>query len=226
MSKRIIRLTETDLRNMISKCVENALNEAEFNWNAYSNYDVHHDPYDDYYVEPDEFTIMGYEEKKARAIARDIDDGLYDEYMTPDKFDKFEDKLTSGFDINNGYGYDIIVDTLRNRYYTLNKDEANKYVNRQYKDREAMKPLQIQNMYGKRNNDYRGKDGLSKDAEINKAWDDKEKKDFAKHYPELMKKSGQFRSPKQFKKGIERLNHPFDVADKRPLHRKGSINRA
>ena len=232
--KNTIRLTESELKRVISESVKRVLNEVHIEYNEYGEpLYVEGDPEDygdDFYDEEEE---MYYRQSRAQKLAREIKDGQWDNEIFNEKwYNKYVDTL----DINDG-SFPRVDDAVKARRMALDKDYA-------------WKQIGYQRKWDKDRADYE-KDtylvfGQGANSNIvDKAWrrqswidgtDNMANGDFrklqskriAKQFPELFRKDGELRTPKQMDKGINNRSTyvgASKAADKTMLHRKGSANR-
>ena len=213
--KKSIKLTESQLKELISESVKKILKESMF--------------------DEDEFEIDDIAFHNAIYYAEEIKDGVYDDKLTDEDW---RDNIIYryGFDMNND-GERIFDDAINNRLMVINKDYAWKQINlkrKQDKERDewhrnewpAWGPdanTNIRELPNKRNGWLSGDDG-----EMSKDYMKLQGKDAHSKMPEMFRKDGNLRTPNQIQKGIKNKSTYIGAAvaaETKPLHTKGSANR-
>lgn len=214
MSKRTIKLTESELKTVITESVKKILKESMFDF--------------------DEFEIDDSAVQNAIYYAQEIKDGVYDDKLTDEDW-RDDIIYRYGFDMNND-GERIFDDAIKNRLMVIDKDYAWKQINwkrKQDKDSNewyknewpAWGPdanTNIRELPHKRNGWLSGDD-----KEMSKDYMKLQGKDAHSRIPEIFRKDGEVRTLKQMQRGINNRSTyigSLDAADKKPLHRKGSAN--
>ena len=129
---------------------------------------------------------------------------IIDGYFDPSYF---ESDYSDGFD-----DYYEVIDAAKEEYARRHKDFANKLFTQMNKPTYPQSPLHDEGYY-------------KKHRESDMAWNEHDKEIAAKRLPNTVKKNGE-ELRKNWEKGLERDTVGTSQADKRPLHRKGSLNRA
>lgn len=213
--KNTIKLTESELKKVITESVKKILKESMFDFDEFENYDnaVHNAIY----------------------YAQEIRDGVYDDKLTDEKW-KDDIIFRYGFDMNNG-GERIFNDAIKNRLMVINKDYAWKQIDLKRKRDKDMSEYEkdewsvwgpdantnIRELPHKRNGWLSGND-----TEMSKDYMKLQGKDAHSRVPEFFRKDGKPRTDKQVQRGINNRSTyvgSLDAANKKPLHRKGSVNR-
>lgn len=199
--KKIIRLTESELKQTIKRMLIENINENHFD-------------YEDWFDEPDPV-------KDAHNKYYDVENGHYDnaiEDLYEKGYDETEiiEKLFGEYDPDfDSELADLIVDKLA----TWNKDIAMKTNKGWPKD---------YNGYPHNADSVFKMNKFDQERDKKDAMDKFTSSQDAKKFPELLKKTGEPRTSKQIVKNITNRNNKYGAelaADKAPLHRKGSLNR-
>lgn len=117
----------------------------------------------------------------------------------------FESDFSDGFD-----EHIEVIEAAKEEYARRHKDYANQLFTQMNKPKYPYTPLHDEDYYKKR-----------RESDI--AWDEHDRELAARKYPNMLKKNGLVR--KNWQRGLEKDLYGTDQADKRPLHRKGSLNR-
>lgn len=223
MKKNRIRLTESKLHGIIKESVKRVLKET------YS----YLDPYED--LDPYDYERMMYNDYHARGeeAYSDIMNGVYDD-LVPQWAD--EERCVYD-DLNLDVDYsDDIMDAVLDRLFIIDKSAALKY-GKNPSDYPRNKKYSETRYPKDGNPNIKDYNRYYSDALSDESWEDKENRDYAKKYPHSFKKNGEWRYY-DYENGGGFTNHRkisdnlakdligTDQADKRPLHRKGSLNRA
>lgn len=215
--RRTIKLSESELKRMISESVKRTLNE-----------------WDEYY-QPDEFDMMSADEQKAHEICDRINNGKYDNIL--DKILSYGG-AASYFDLESSdYAAGWVSDAAFERKCIIDKDFAFKRGWRKYQDypntwddKHPSRSSRLER-YSDETNKNRF-NNVDKDKLGDKYWSDKEARDLHSKYPSMYNKKGELRGGPFGKRAEDIIDmaqkavYGTDQADKRPLHRKGSLNRA
>jgi hypothetical protein len=213
--KKTVKLTESQLKELISESVKKILKETMF--------------------DEDELEIMDRAVRNAMYYAEEIENGVYDDKLTDEDW-RDDIIYRYGFDMDND-GERIFDDAIVNRLMVINKDYAWKQINfkrKQEKDSNewhknewpAWGPdanTNIRELPHKRNGWLSGND-----TEMSKDYTKLQGKDAHIRVPEFFRKDGNLRTPNQILKGIKNKSTytgALDAAMKKPLHTKGSANR-
>ena len=213
--KKRIRLSESDLHRVIKESVKRVINEHALDS-------------DDYFY--DEFYEMDQDNSRAANIARAIERGDYD-----DKLDKIV-KYGPGdyFDIEaENQNYDWVNDAAHERKCLIDKDYAMKYGhnpdNPNWLSQAHRSHSASQERYGVHTNINRFNRKQRGSVLSDRYWQDKENREAGAKFPHTLKKNGSIRKGNDklpnLKSNLEKDTIGTDQADKRPLHRKGSLNR-
>ena len=213
--KKNIKLTESQLKELIYESVKKILKESMF--------------------DEDEFEIDDIAVHNAIYYAEEIENGVYDDKLTDEDW---RDNIIYryGFDMNND-GERIFDDAIKNRLMVINKDYAWKQINLKRKQDKASNEwhknewpawgpdanTNIRELPYKRNGWLSGND-----REMSKDYMKLQGKDAHSKMPEMFRKDGNLRTPNQILKGIQNKSTYIGAAvaaEKKPLHTKGSANR-
>ena len=156
----------------------------------------------------------------------------YDEIMNGVYDDKVPQWASGERDVYNDLDLDIdlggegIQDAVNDRYFVIDKSSALKY-GQNPSDYPSSKKWH-ETYYPKDGNPNIKNRRNTSDVLSDEYWKDKEMRDTAKKYPHSFKKNGVMRNYdfNKFRDNLEKDVYGTDQADKRPLHRKGSLNRA
>ena len=220
-----IRLTESQLHRVIKESVKKIVKEIAYREVPIRNSEGEvidtggwYDP-DDYYDPNEEWTEWAENQGRAERISTRIKNGDYD-----DKLDSLDSEY---FGLNYNNGGDWVDDTIHSRRCLIDKNYAmkygeepgtyNKYTVASEKDSPKDKNINI--------NHYKWNDNRALSDEY---WKEHDAQRFHKAFPSIIKKNGELRKWKDENDLQNRIWKDIigtDQFDKRPLHRKGSLNR-
>ena len=219
MKKNRIRLTESHLHNIIKESVKRVLKETRFDY-------IDLDPY-----EYDKMIDNDYRSRAERAYD-EIMNGVYDDKVP--QWASGERDVYYDLDLDIDLGGEGIQDAVNDRNFVIDKSSALKY-GQNPSDYPSSKKWHETNYPKDGNPNIKNRRNTS-DVLSDEYWEDKEMRDTAKKYPHSFKKNGVMRNYdydkgriinfNKFRDNLEKDVYGTDQADKRPLHRKGSLNRA
>lgn len=204
--KRTIRLNERDLHSIISESVRRTINEM---WD---------DEFDSEQME------MYRQSIEADHIAKDVENGVYD--------DQLDQILNNGACDYFGLDTDLledewITDAAVERKCVIDKDFALKYGHNPGNPNfgSDAHPSHASYMERYQGNENRFDWPSYQPALSDDYWKDAASRDLGQKLPNTFTKKGEFRKVKDLPSRFAKDLYGTDQADKRPLHRKGSLNR-
>lgn len=235
MKNNKIRLTESQLQRLIKESVKKVLKEfndpgEEERYGFPEDYDDYN-PFDrEHYHGKDSYTLSAYNRYLKHSEA--LKNGEYDDRLHDDDFvgDIITDCATEFADYDSRLEREI-----QDRLYVINKDYAfhnamdpdddynkgaNRYKNTSHYDWQGIERQQREQPNPRQ-----------KRREMIDAWEDREFRERANQHPDVLRKDGngyrkKYRvSPESMLSAKDKLLYGTDQADKRPLHRKASLNR-
>ena len=212
MKKNRIRLTGSHLHNVIKESVKRMLKEMRFDY-------IDLDPY-----EHDKMIDNDYR-SRAQCAYDDIRNGVYDD-MVP-QWASGERSVYDDLDLDIDLGGESLQDEVNDRDFVIDKSSAFKY-GQNPSDYPSTKKWSETNYPEDGNPNIKNRRNAS-DVLSDEYWEDKEMRDFGKKHPLVLTKKGRFRkfgNVDKLASNIQKDLYGTDQADKRPLHRKGSLNRA
>lgn len=215
MKKNRIRLTESKLHGIIKESVKRVLKEM------YSDLD----PYED--LDPYDYEKMmdnDYRERGEQAYF-DIMNGVYDDLVP--QWASGERSVYDDLDLDIDLGGEDLQDAVNDRDFVIDKSSALKY-GRNPSDYPSEKK-RFETKYPKDENPNIKNRRNTSDVLSDEYWEDKEMRDFGEKHPLATTKKGRFRNlgnADKLASNLQKDLYGTDQADKRPLHRKGSLNRA
>ena len=207
--KNRIKLTESQLNKVIRESVKKVLKETRFDY-------IDLDPY-----EYDEMIENDYRSRAERAY-HDIRNGDYDDIVpqwASGKRDAYDD-----LDLDIDLGAEDLQDAINDRHYAIDKSAALKY-GKNPSDYPSAKKWSETNYPKNGNLNIKNRKNAS-DVLSDEYWKDKEMRDFGEKFPHTATKKGKIRNFDKLASNLQKDLYGTDQADKRPLHRKGSLNRA
>ena len=212
MSKNRIRLTESQLHNIIKESVKRVLKETRFDY-------IDLDPY-----EYDKMIDNDYRSRAERAYD-EIRNGVYDDKVP--QWASGERDVYDDLDLDIDLGGEGLQDAVNDRNFVIDKSSALKY-GQNPSDYPSSKKWHETNYPKDGNPNIKNRRNTS-DVLSDEYWEDKEMRDFGKKHPLVLTKKGRFRkfgNVDKLASNVQKDLYGTDQADKRPLHRKGSLNRA
>ena len=220
MNKNRIRLTESHLHNIIKESVKRVLKETRFDYIDLDPYDYEKMMDNDYYARDEQASF-------------DIMNGVYDDLVP--QWASGERSVYDDLDLNIDYSGSITDDVL-DRLFIIDKSAALKYGKNPSDYPRDKKHFETKYPKDGNPNIKNRRTRNASDVLSDEYWKDKEMRDTAKKYPHSFKKNGVMRNYdydkgriinfNKFRDNLEKDVYGTDQADKRPLHRKGSLNRA
>ena len=211
MNKNRIRLTESHLHNIIKESVKRVLKETRFDYIDLDPYDYEKMMDNDYYARDEQASF-------------DIMNGVYDDLVP--QWASGERSVYDDLDLNIDYSGSITDDVL-DRLFIIDKSAALKYGKNPSDYPRDKKHFETK--YPKDGNPNIKNRRNASDVLSDEYWEDKEMRDFGKKHPLAITKKGRFRkfgNVDKLASNLQKDLYGTDQADKRPLHRKGSLNRA
>ena len=211
MNKNRIRLTEAHLHNVIKESVKRVLKEMRFDYIDLDPYDYEKMMDNDYYARDEQASF-------------DIMNGVYDDLVP--QWASGERSVYDDLDLNIDYSGSITDDVL-DRLFIIDKSAALKYGKNPSDYPRDKKHFETK--YPKDGNPNIKNRRNASDVLSDEYWEDKEMRDFGKKHPLAITKKGRFRkfgNVDKLASNLQKDLYGTDQADKRPLHRKGSLNRA
>ena len=211
MNKNRIRLTESHLHNVIKESVKRVLKEMRFDYIDLDPYDYEKMMDNDYYARDEQASF-------------DIMNGVYDDLVP--QWASGERSVYDDLDLNIDYSGSITDDVL-DRLFIIDKSAALKYGKNPSDYPRDKKHFETK--YPKDGNPNIKNRRNASDVLSDEYWEDKEMRDFGKKHPLAITKKGRFRkfgNVDKLASNLQKDLYGTDQADKRPLHRKGSLNRA
>ena len=212
MNKNRIKHTESHLHNIIKQSVKRVLKEMRFDY-------IDLDPY-----EHDKMIDKDYRSRAERAYD-EIMNGVYDDKVP--QWASGERDVYYDLDLDIDLGGEGIQDAVNDRNFVIDKWSALKY-GQNPSDYPSTKKWSETNYPEDGNPNIKNRRNAS-DVLSDEYWEDKEMRDFGKKHPLVLTKKGRFRkfgNVDKLASNIQKDLYGTDQADKRPLHRKGSLNRA
>lgn len=207
MSKN--RITKSQLHNIIKESVKRVLKETRFDY-------IDLDPY-----EYAEMIDNDYRSRAQRAYG-DIRNGVYDDKVP--QWASGERSVYDDLDLDIDLGGEGLQDEVNDRCFVIDKSSAFKY-GQNPSDYPSTKKWSETNYPEDGNPNIRNRRNAS-DVLSDEYWKDKEMRDFGEKLPHTLTKKGRIRNFDKLANNLQKDLYGTDQADKRPLHRKGSLNRA
>ena len=231
MKKNRIRLTESQLCSLIKKNVIGLLSEVAYReaplYNEYGEvidtggwYDP--EDYEDIY---DEYEDSNANQRKAYGFIEKLNSGIYDNIVP--QWASGERSVYDDLDLDIDLCGVDLQDAVNDRCFVIDKSSAFKY-GQNPSDYPSTKKWSETNYPKDGNPNIKNRRTRNaSDVLSDEYWEDKEMRDWGKKFPHTLTKKGRIRRnlgklPSNHQKDL----YGTDQADKRPLHRKGSLNRA
>ena len=211
MKKNRIRLTESHLHNVIKESVKRVLKEMRFDY-------IDLDPY-----EHDKMIDNDYRSRAERAYD-EIMNGVYDDKVP--QWASGERSVYDDLDLDIDLGGEGLQDEVNDRDFVIDKSSAFKY-GQNPSDYPSTKKWSETNYPKDGNPNIKNRRTRNaSDVLSDEYWKDKEMRDFGEKFPHTATKKGKIRNFDKLASNLQKDLYGTDQADKRPLHRKGSLNRA
>ena len=212
MSKNV-RLNKNQLINLISESVNRIINE--------------NDDYDSFYGDYYDYDTDQIYTEKVKELCKRIEYGYYD-----NKLDKILD-IGAGeyFDIPVDTGVDSWVDHAAfNRKGLIDKGFAIEHADGYWNDKDWKLAPGASDYFTEHGNEYNRNiknypfhnDNILRNDNL---WKEKQHAEWHKQYPNIWDKNGNVKYNKNTVSNFKKAFIGTDQYDKRPLHRKGSLNR-